>query len=124
MQLYLDYSRWTQLFPSTVLGVPELKDGPSHVVLEADHKTEGRKSNGLRQLSPYEIELDEHKPQFNAAFINRFETEGDATRLVVLADVRLKGPYAILAPFLGAYVRHRIRRFVFEPMRAAVEAST
>jgi hypothetical protein len=123
VKLYLDYHHWAQLFPSTVREARLLKEEADRIVLAVDHKTEGHVVNVLKVRSPYEIELDERTPQSSAAFISRFESEGDATRLVVVADVRLKMPYAIFAPFLGAYIRHRIRRFVLEPMRAAIEAA-
>ena len=122
VKLYLDYQHWSQLFPS-IRGATLVSEQSDRIVLDVDHMTEGHVVNVIRQLSPYEIELDERQPQFSAEFINRFETEGDDTRLTVTANVRLKGPYALLAPFLGAYIRRRIRRFVLEPMRAAIEAS-
>jgi hypothetical protein len=122
MKLCLDYQHWSQLFPD-VRGVRLLKRDQGRIALDVDHEMDGHVVNVIRQLSPYEIELDRRQPQFSAELINRFEPEGDATRLVVTANVRLKGPYAILGPFLGAYIRHRIRRLVLEPMRAAVEAS-
>jgi hypothetical protein len=118
----MDYQHWSQLFP-TVRGARLVSEETDCIVLDVDHRTDGHVVNVLRHRSPYEIELDERQPQFTAEFINRFETEGDDTRLVVTANVRLRMPYAILGPFLGAYIRHRIRRFVFEPMRAAIEAS-
>ncbi|MEO7085000.1 MAG: SRPBCC family protein [Gemmatimonadaceae bacterium] len=122
VKLYLDYQHWSQLFPS-IRGAKLVKEENDRIVLDVDHRTDGHVVNVMRQLSPYEIELDERKPQFSAEFINRFEPAGDHTRLVVTANVRLKGAYAILAPFLGLYVRRRIRRSVLEPMRAAIEAS-
>jgi hypothetical protein len=122
VKLYLDYQHWSQLFP-TIREARLVKHNGDHIVLDVDRRNDGHVVSVLRPLSPYEIELDERQSQFSAEFINRFETEGDDTRVIVTANVRLKGAYALLAPFLGAYIRHRIRRFVLEPMRAAIEAS-
>lgn len=122
MKLALDYQYWAQLFPSTVRGARLLREESDRIVLDIDHRTDGHVLNVIRRVSPYEIALDQRGPQFSAALVNRFEREGEDTRLVVIANVRLKMPYAVLAPFLGAYVRWRIYRFVLEPMRAALEA--
>jgi len=122
--LYMDYEHWPRLFPATIAGVRVLEKTEGMIVVEVNHRTSAPVVNIIRPHSPREIELEEHKPKFNATFINRFEQVADGSRYVVTADVRLKPPYGLLAPFLGWYVRRTIKRNVLEPMRAFAEKGT
>ncbi len=119
--LYMDHAHWNRLFPATIRGTRFVKQTPGEIVVEVDHRTGGRVINVIRPLSPTEIALDEFKPTFDATFVNRFEAVAEGTRYVVDADVRLRRPYTILAPFVGGLVRRRVRRYVLEPMRVAAE---
>ena len=121
--LYMDHAHWNRLFPATIRGTRLLRQAPDETVVEVDHRTEGPVTNVIRPLSPTAIELDEFKPKFDATFVNRFEPVAEGTRYVVDAEVRLRMPYAIVAPLVGGLVRRRVRRYVLEPMRAAAEAS-
>lgn len=122
--LYMDYERWPRLFPATIEGVRVLEKTEGRIVVEVNHRTSGPVVNIIRPHSPREIELEEHKPKFNATFVNRFEQIADGSRYVVTAEIRLKPPYGLLAPFLGWYVRRTIRRYVLEPIRAFAEGTT
>jgi hypothetical protein len=122
--LYMDYEHWPRLFPATIEGVRLLRRSAGEIVVEVNHRTAGPVVNRIRRRSPHEIELEECKPKFDATFINRFEQIAAGTRYIVIADVRLKSPYGLLAPFLRGYVRRTIRRYVLDPMRAFAEERT
>ena len=120
--LYADYRGWPRLFPATIRGVRLLADDGHRKTIEVDHATEGKVINIMMVVSPQEIQLEEFKPRFDARFINRFEPAGQGTRYSIVADVQLKGVARALAPLVPPIVRARLNRFVFEPMRAAVES--
>ena len=119
--LYLDYKGWPRLFPATIRGVRLLRERAGEITVEVDHRTEGRVVNVIRPESRTVIVLDELKPRFAATFVNRFDASPAGTQYTVDAEVRLRGAYAVLAPFLRGVVRRRIRQFVLEPVRAAAE---
>jgi hypothetical protein len=119
--LYLDHAHWSRLFPKTIRGVRLVRQSPAETVVEVDDRTAGPVVNVIRPRSAREISLEEFKPTFDATFRNSFEPTPDGTRYRVTADVRLKRPFAVLAPFLHGYVRRSIRRYVLEPMRTYAE---
>jgi 2-polyprenyl-3-methyl-5-hydroxy-6-metoxy-1,4-benzoquinol methylase len=119
--LYADWAEWPRLFPATIRGVRLLSDDGQRKTIEVDHATEGKVINIMMVVSPHEIRLDEFKHRFDARFINRFEAAGQGTRYSIVADVQLKGMVRALAPLAPPIVRARLKRFVLEPMRAAVE---
>jgi hypothetical protein len=118
---YLDFARWPELFPATIRGTRLVRSEGNTTVVEVDHRTAGRVINVIRPRSDHTIELVERKPKFEATFLNRFEPTSDGTRYTVAAEIRLRFPYALLAPFVKGYVRRSVRRFVLEPMRDAAE---
>jgi hypothetical protein len=118
---YLDFAHWPMLFPATIRGTQLLRREGNAMTVEVDHRTAGRAINVIRPLSARIIELEEHKPKYDATFVNRFEPAEDGTRYTVVADIRLRMPYALLAPFVKGYVRRIVRRYVLEPMRDAAE---
>ena len=120
---YLDFAHWPTLFPATIRGTRLVRRTRDELTIEVDHRTAGRVINILRRRSASEIELEEVKPKYVALFLNRFEPVTGGTRYSVSADVRLRMPYALLAPFLRGYVRRSVRRYVLEPMRAAAQSS-
>jgi hypothetical protein len=120
---YLDVARWPQLFPATIRGTRLVRREGDDLTVEVDHRTAGRVVNVLRRHSPTVIVLEEFKPRFRATFLNRFDPIPEGTRYTVVADVRLRIPYALLAPVLTGYVRWTVRRYVLEPMRASAERS-
>lgn len=122
--LNLDHEHWTRLFSATIRGVRLIESGAGRTIVEVDHRTAGRVINILRRRSASEIELEEFKPRYDATFLNRFDAVADGTRYTVIADVRLKMPYALLAPVLRPYARRAVRRYVLEPMRAHAERHT
>jgi hypothetical protein len=89
--------------------------------VDVDHRSAGHVINIIRRRSGSTIELDEFKPKYDATFINRFDATPEGTRYTVSADIRLKMPYAVLAPFLAGYVRRTVRRYVLQPMRVYAE---
>jgi hypothetical protein len=122
-RLYLDYKRWSFLFPATIRGVRLLREGDHETTVEVDHRTEGAVVNVIRPRSPTVIELEEFKPRFDAPFTNRFEREGTGARYILDADVRLHMPFALLGPLVKPIVRRRMRRFVLQPMQTAAETT-
>jgi hypothetical protein len=120
--LYLDHAHWPRLFPATIRGVRFLRQAPGEIVVEVAHRDEGPVVNVIRPRPPHVVELEEFKRRFDATFLNRFDDTPEGTRYTVVAEVRLKPPFRVLAPFLRALVRRRVRRYVLEPMRAFAEA--
>lgn len=118
---YLDVAHWPQLFPATIRGTRLLRRDGNTLFVEVDHRAAGFVINVIRQRSADTIELEEHKPRYDATFINRFQPTPAGTRYSVVADIRLRLPYALLAPFVKRYVRRSVRRYVLEPMRHAAE---
>ena len=118
---YLDFAHWPLLFPATIRGTRLLRREGNAMIVEVDHRTAGRVINVIRPASDRVIELEEHKPKYDATFANRFDPSEEATRYTVVADIRLRMPYALLAPFVKGYVRRIVRRYVLEPMREAAE---
>lgn len=121
ISLYLDIAHWPQLFPDTIRGARLLGKKGNETTVEVDHRTAGRVLNIIRRRSATEIELDELKPRYAATFLNRFDPVPEGTRYTVVADIRLRMPYALLAPILMGYVRRMVRRYVLEPMRELAE---
>ena len=121
--LYLDFAHWPQLFPATIRGVHLVRRQGDETTIAVDHRTDGRVINVLRRCSASEVELAEFKPRYAATFVNRFDAIPGGTRYTVVADVHLRMPYALLAPFLRGVVRRAVRRYVLEPMRTFVERS-
>ena len=119
--LYLDYPNWPRLFPATIRGVRWIGDDGRDIMVEVDHRAEGRVVNIIRPISSTVIALDEFKPRFDATFVNRFEPAVDGTRYVLDAEIRFRLPFALIAPLVRWIVRRRMRRFVLEPMRDAAE---
>jgi hypothetical protein len=118
---YLDFAHWPLLFPATIRATRVLRREGNAMIVEVDHRTAGRVINVIWPSSDRVIELEEHKPKYDATFVNRFDPAEDGTRYTVVADIRLKMPYALLAPFVKGYVRRLVRRYVLEPMRDAAE---
>jgi hypothetical protein len=61
--------------------------------------------------------LEEFKKLYNARFLNRFEPDSVGTCYTVVADVSVKGIAKVLEPFLGAYIRKQIDRYVLKPVK-------
>ncbi|NVB81991.1 MAG: hypothetical protein HOV81_26655 [Kofleriaceae bacterium] len=119
--IYGDYQNWQNLFP-TIRGVTLLRETDGHVELEIAHD-EGRVPNTLTWLAPDRVRLDERKKRYDATFINSFEARGDTTRYNVEAEVRLRGAYRLLRPFIGRLVRRRIEELVLAPVKARAEST-
>lgn len=119
--LFLDYDAWPRIFPVTIAGTRLLERTADSLQVMVDHRREGQVLNVLRTPAPGVVELTEHKPRFDATFVNRFEAVKGGTRCAIDAAVRLKWPYAPLAPFLRGVVERALRRYTLEPLRAAAE---
>jgi hypothetical protein len=125
LALFLDWTRWPQLFPATIAGVRLLSRDEFSVRVEVDHRRDGHVPNELWTCAPGVIELRERKPRYEATFLNRFEHAGTRasgrTCYTVEAEVRFRLPYALLAPLLRGVVERALRRFTLEPVRHAAE---
>ena len=119
-EIYGDYRNWDTLFP-TIHGVKLVDQTPERLELEIDHD-EGLVPNTLTWLAPDRVKLDESKKRYDATFINSFEANGDETRYHVTADVRLRGVYRLLKPFVRGLVRRRIKNLVLAPVKARAES--
>ena len=127
MATFLDYARWPDIFPLTIAGTELVRRrSPSVLEVMVHHRKEGRVLNVLTIRGPEVVELREFKRRFDATFVNRFEPaadgEGGGTRYTIDAEVRMKPPYALLAPLLRGVVERALRRYTLEPMRAAAES--
>jgi hypothetical protein len=118
--VYGDWARWPELFPTTIRGVRELAAIPRCVALEIDH-VDGRVPNVLVRRSPVEYELWEDKRRYTARFRSTFAAAGAGTEYGVDAWVSIKGVGRLLGPVAGLVVRARLRRLVLEPVRRAAE---
>lgn len=122
--LFLDYARWPFVFPRTIERAALVRREAFMLEVMVSHRREGRVPNVLTIRGPGVIELREHKPRYDATFVNHFEHSGDGTRYRVDAEVRLKRPWSLLAPFLHPVVERSLRRYTLEPMRLAAERGT
>ena len=121
MALYLDWERWPLLFPATIAGVRlERRDATSMTVI-VDHRREGQVRNDVSILSAGVVELREEKPRYSATFVNRFDDVGEGTRYSIDAEVRMRWPWALLAPLLRPVVDRALQRFTLDPVRRAAE---
>ena len=122
--LLADFRRWPEIFPMTIQSTELRRRDSSLVEVMVHHRREGDVINVLVFRSPDTIELREFKRRFNAVFRNRFLPSPAGTRYVVDAEIRLKGGYALLAPFLRRFVQRTLRRYLLEPMRLAATANS
>jgi hypothetical protein len=118
--LYSDYSHWNTLFPATIRGVSFVRQEGDRTILDVDH-IEGHVVNILQTRSPDTIELEEFKRKFDGTFWNTFVDIPGGTRVTVAAQIRMKGLYRLATPFIRGVVRHRIKRFVLDPLKTAAE---
>lgn len=118
--LYEDPGRWARLFPETIRGARVVRTDGDLTFVQVDH-VEGMVPNVLRHVSRTRIDLEESKRRCDATFTNEFLPEGDGTRYVLRAAVRLRWPYRVLAPFVKPLVLARMRRYVVAPLKAAAE---
>jgi hypothetical protein len=126
--LYRAVEQWDVTFPATIEHARVIETGDNWQQVEVAHRIEGRVPNTLIFLSDTEIGLEESKKRFDASFLNRFErAAGAGTHYVISAQIRLKGLFGVLKPFLSGYVRGRallqMRTYVLEPLKAAAESS-
>jgi ribosome-associated toxin RatA of RatAB toxin-antitoxin module len=119
--IYADYAGWPQVFP-TISAVRLVSRAGNSVVLEVDHRTEGKVRNELVLQPKGQLELRESKRRYDARFINWFDPVNAGTQVSVTGDIRLKGFARLLAPLLGRYARRLIQRFTLQPIKIAAEA--
>lgn len=118
--VYADHEGWPRVFPETIRGVRLVREYGADRTLEIDH-VEGRVVNEMHVVARNEIVLAEWKRRYTARFTNRFDPAPGGTLYTLVADVKLRGPLQVLAPIAGPIVRSRMRRFVVDPLRDAVE---
>ena len=56
--LYLDYTRWHQIFPKTIKSARLIKKSEGKIFIEVDHKKEGHVLNILTLNGTCRIELE------------------------------------------------------------------
>jgi hypothetical protein len=121
--LYEDAAAWAVLFPATIRGARVVRREGAETVVEVDH-VEGKVVNVLRDVSSTRVDLEEWKRRYDARFANTFLPEPGGSRYTLAAEVRLKGAWRLLAPFVAPLVRARLRWYVVEPLRRAAEGGT
>lgn len=123
--LYLDYTRWHQIFPKTIKSARLIKKSEGKIFIEVDHKTEGHVLNILTLNGTCRIELEEIKPKYTAVFTNTFTPSGSQTLYSIQARILLRGVYKLAAPFIRSLIKKRIRQFVLHPIKqyAEIEAA-
>ena len=94
-----------------------LKEENGRLTISVQHKKAGQVLNMLSVLSPHEIKLEEFKPTYDAVFINRFHQINRGSLHTVIAEIRLKGFFKIVEPFIKSIVEKRIKKFVLESMK-------
>lgn len=117
---YTDYHSWPRLFP-TISGVRLTARRGSTLVLQVDH-LEGTVLNELTVTGGGEVVLYEVKRRYDAVFVNRFASIPAGTLFSVRGDLTFKGIARLLRPFLGWYVRRRIRHLTLLPVKTWAEA--
>ena len=121
-EIYMDYTRWPTLFPLTIRAAKLIRAEKNQLIIEVDHRKEGKVTNTLTTIiSGRCIRLEEVKPRYRAVFVNQFEPVGHTTQYTVVAEIRFKGLYALLSPFMKPVARKRIRRLVLEPVKLGAE---
>lgn len=120
--LLLDYAGWPRVFPETIAGTELVsQDERSRVVL-VHHRREGRVLNVLTDCGDGVVELREFKRRYNATFVYHFTRAQPSALFTIDAEVRIKRPFSVLAPFLRGVVERALRRYSLEPLRLAAEA--
>jgi hypothetical protein len=120
--LFLDYARWPFVFPRTIERVALVRRDAFVLEVMVRHRREGLVPNVLTIRGPGVVELFERKPRYDASFVNHFEHSGQGTRYRIDAELRLRRPWSLLAPFLRGVVSRALQRYTLEPMRVAAEA--
>jgi hypothetical protein len=118
--LYNDPENWGRLFPATIRRARVLRREANTTEVEVAH-IEGRVINLLSEVSLTRIDLTEFKRRYDATFINEFIPAGQGTVYRLTGSISLKWPYRLLEPFLKALVISRMRRFIVQPLKTAVE---
>ena len=119
--LLLDYTRWSRIFPETIADAALVDRDAHSLVILVHHRREGHVLNVLTDCGNGVVVLREFKRRFNATFVNGFVRTEAGTRYTIDAEVRLKRPFAIVAPVLRGVVERALRRYTMDPLRAAAE---
>ncbi|WP_242353496.1 MULTISPECIES: SRPBCC family protein [Anaeromyxobacter] len=121
LALYADPARWPTIFPATIVAARVVRAEGGELVVEVQHRREGKVPNRLRQVSPTCLALEESKRRYDATFVSEFIPEPGGMRYTLHGAVRMKGAYRLLSPFLRPVMRAQMRRYAVEPLRAAAE---
>ena len=119
--LFLDHSQWPRLFPESIAGTELVRRDAHSLVVMVDHRREGSVLNVLTECSDGIVVLREFKRRYNATFVNRFDRARAGTRYTIDAVVRVKQPYAVVAPLLRGVVQRALRRYTMKPLGVAAE---
>jgi len=120
-RLFLDYAQWPRIFSETIRAVELVRRGTSTIAVMVDHRQEGQVLNVLTVCPPDVVLLQEFKPRYDALFVNHFEHALGGMRYSIEAEVSIKPPFSLAAPFLSGVVERALRRYTLLPLRAAAE---
>jgi hypothetical protein len=123
LALFLDYTQWPRIFHETISSTELVRRESHSLLVMVEHRREGRVLNVLTDCGDGVVALREFKRRFNATFVNRFARVQDGTRYTVDAEVRIKPPFTLIAPFLRGVVERAVRRYTIEPLREAAESA-
>lgn len=121
--LFMDYTQWPRIFAATIAHTALVgRDGRS-LVVRVDHRRDGRVVNVLTNHGDGVIVLRECKRRYDATFVSSFSHDPAGTRYAIDAEVSIKQPFTLLAPFLGGVVERALRRYTMQPLREAAECA-
>jgi len=121
MEAYLDVDNWSELFSDTILVARIVAITEKSLEIEVQHRYEGRVLNILSLTDKFEIKLEEFKRRYDAIFINRFTSTAFGCRYDIEAQIKFKGAYRFIEPFVKSLAKRRIAKLVLLPMKKHME---
>lgn len=74
-------------------------------------------------IPPDRIDIEEFTPGWDGIFVNLFESlPNGSSRLTVKVDIRGKGLTKFVGPFVGGYIRNRVRKEILEDLQKRAPA--
>ena len=121
MSVFTDYSSWGETFPATIQSAQLLDDRGDRELVEVHHKRHGSVLNVIQKIGPNRIALEEYKPRYEANFLMTVRPALLGSLVTLSLELGVKGPAALLLPFLEPLARRQVRRFFLEPLKLACE---
>lgn len=115
------YSRWGELFPSTIHQARLVESANGQDVVEVIHRWYGHIFNVVSRPSPDRMLIDEYKPNFCASFDLLCSPALHGSQVDALLNVGLRGWKTVFAQLIGPYARRQTRRYFLEPLKIAAE---